>query len=100
MQHSAAEAESSNCQGSHYLLHIKEHLASDWSEAFEGLLVTYTPSGETKLFGFLPDQSALHGLLARIRDLNLTLISVNRVVTDNSLNGGIGIVQSKNNLEE
>jgi hypothetical protein len=63
----------------HYVLIIKEHLASTWSDWFEGLTVTYTPTGETQLSGFLPDQSALHGLLARIRDLNLTLISVNRM---------------------
>jgi hypothetical protein len=42
-----------------------------------GLMLTYTPEGdETLLSGSLPDQGALHGLLERIRDLNLTLISV------------------------
>lgn len=62
-----------------YILLIKEHLASTWSDWYEGLTVTYTPTGETQLSGCLPDQSALHGLLARIRDLNLTLISMNRI---------------------
>ncbi len=65
-----------------YILHIEEHLAPGWSEEFEGLTVTYTPTGKTKLSGFIPDQAALHGLLARIRDLNLTLISVNQAVVD------------------
>lgn len=63
----------------HFILHLKEHLASNWSEQFEGLSVAYTPTGETQLSGYIPDQAALHGLFARIRDLNLTLISVNRI---------------------
>lgn len=61
-------------------IHVKEHLIPHWSEWFEGLTVTYTASGETILAGDIPDQSALHGLLARIRDLNLTLISVRQVL--------------------
>lgn len=79
MPNSAARFENASQAECHYILHIKEHLASTWSDWFEGLTVTYTPTGETQLSGFLPDQSALHGLLARIRDLNLTLISVNRM---------------------
>ena len=78
MPDSEAENENPNHQQHHYILHIKEHLATSWSKEFEGLAVTYTPTGETLLTGFIPDQAGLHGLLARIRDLNLTLISVNR----------------------
>jgi len=81
---SAAKRENPANQECDYILHIKEHLASGWSEWFEGLTVTYTPSGETQLSGFIPDQAALHGLLARIRDLNLTLISINRVANEES----------------
>lgn len=55
---------------------IKGHLDQGWSEWFSGLKLTYTEVDETLLSGPLPDQSALHGLLERIRDLNLTLISV------------------------
>jgi hypothetical protein len=62
----------------HYLIRVEERLSPHWSEGFEGLSATYTTSGETILSGVLQDQSALHGLLARIRDLNLTLISVSR----------------------
>lgn len=61
----------------HYEIKIKQHLDPAWSEWFAGLKVTYTEGNETLLSGLLPDQAALHGLLERIRDLNLTLISVN-----------------------
>lgn len=47
-----------------------------WSDWFAGLTLTYTEGDETLLSGMLPDQSALHGLLERIRDLNLSLISL------------------------
>jgi hypothetical protein len=62
-----------------YEIRVKGHLAARWSEQFAGLAMTYTESGETILTGPIEDQAALHGVLARIRDLNLTLISVNLV---------------------
>ncbi len=62
-----------------YIIQIKEKLPPGWSEWFEGLSVDYTAAGETILTGPIPDQAALHGLLARIRDLNLTLISVHQI---------------------
>ena len=62
-----------------YEIRVKGHLAPIWSETFDGMQITLTPDGETTLRGAVVDQAALHGLLARIRDLNLILISVNRV---------------------
>jgi hypothetical protein len=62
-----------------YEIRIEGHLALSWSETFEGMKIILTPDGETTLSGAVADQSALHGLLTRIRDLNLTLISVNRI---------------------
>ncbi len=62
-----------------YEIRIKGHLPPSWSEAFNGLRLTLTLDGETLLTGPVKDQAALHGLLARLRDLNLTLISVIRV---------------------
>ena len=62
-----------------YEIRVKGHLAPFWSETFDGMQITLTPDGETALSGAVTDQAALHGLLARIRDLNLILISVNRV---------------------
>ena len=60
----------------YYEIKIKGHLEPHWSDWFGGLKVTNLEGGETLLSGPLPDQPALHGLLERIRDLNLTLISV------------------------
>ena len=60
----------------HYEIKIKGHLDQRWSEWFAGLTLAHLQGDETLLSGALPDQAALHGLLERIRDLNLTLISV------------------------
>jgi len=65
-----------------YAIRIKGHLANSWSEAFDGMEITQTRGGETLIIGAVADQAALHGLLVRIRDLNLTLISVARVKHD------------------
>ena len=62
-----------------YEIRVKGHLALRWSESFAGMTIAYTESGETILSGPIEDQAALHGMLGRIRDLNLTLISVNRM---------------------
>jgi ribosomal protein S18 acetylase RimI-like enzyme len=59
-----------------YSIYIKEPIPERWSAWFEGFTVRNLKSGEAVLSGPVADQSALHGLLAKIRDLNLTLISV------------------------
>jgi hypothetical protein len=62
----------------YYEIKIMGHLDASWSDWFADLKLTYLDGDETLLSGSLPDQPALHGLLERIRDLNLTLISVTR----------------------
>lgn len=55
---------------------IKGRLEKRWADWFEGLTFTHENNGTTILSGSLPDQAALHSILLKIRDLNLTLISV------------------------
>ena len=64
-----------------YEIRVKDHLDAKWSAWFDGLTIVNASdgSGEATLRGSIPDQAALHGILARIRDLNLTLISVSRI---------------------
>lgn len=59
-------------------IRIVGHLSQSWRARFEGLSMRHEPEGETVLSGML-DQAALHGVLMRIRDLGLKLISVNRI---------------------
>jgi hypothetical protein len=60
----------------YYEIKIKGHLDPHWSDWFKDMNLTQLEGDGTLLSGVLPDQTALHGLLERIRDLNLTLISV------------------------
>jgi hypothetical protein len=62
-----------------YEIRVKGHLPQDWSAWLEGLSITYGPNGETVLTGPLRDQAALFGVVLKVRDLGLTLLSVNRV---------------------
>ena len=59
-----------------YTFRIAGHLDDRWSPRFGDLTVTREPDGTTSLTGVVADQAALHGLLAGIRDLGVTLISV------------------------
>lgn len=60
-------------------IRVKEYLPLDWSEWFEGMAIKYSPDGATVLAGPLRDQAALFGVLIKIRDLGLTLVSLSQV---------------------
>jgi len=62
-----------------YEIKIQGHLDTKWSEWFYGMTITQEGDGTTTLYGPLPDQTVLHSVLDRIRDMNLPLISVNQV---------------------
>lgn len=62
-----------------YQIRIKGHLGTQWTDWFEGLTITLEDNGETLLTGTVVDQSALHGLLRKVRDLGMPLISVKRI---------------------
>ena len=59
-----------------YQIRVKSHLDSDWTDWFEGLTITLEKTGHTLLTGPVVDQAALYGLLKKIRDLGILLISV------------------------
>jgi len=61
-----------------YELRIEGHLDEHWSTWFGGLTMTHANDGTTTLRGVVTDQSELHALLAKVRDLGATLISVKR----------------------
>lgn len=62
-----------------YQISIKGHLSQQWTDWFEGLIITLEEDGSTLLTGPVIDQAALHGLLKKVRNLGLPLISVNSV---------------------
>jgi hypothetical protein len=66
--------ESLNCQ-----IRVKGHLSSQWVDWFDGLEIENQPNGEAMLSGYLPDQAALYGVLKRMSNLGLALLSLNCV---------------------
>ena len=62
-----------------YEIRIKGHLDDKWADWFEGLTLTREDNGETLLIGPVVDQAALHGVLRKVRDLGMPLLSVSRV---------------------
>jgi len=65
-----------------YEIRLKGHLESRWAAWFDGLTLTHDGDGTTLIHGPVVDQAALYGLLTRVRDLGLPLISVTQVQPD------------------
>ena len=59
-----------------YQIRIKGHLGRQWTDWFGGLAITLEDNGDTLLTGLIVDQAALHGLLRKVRDLGMPLVSV------------------------
>ena len=81
---SEIQASTETSMGNHdepglYEIRLKGHLAARWAGWFEGLAITLEEGGDTLLTGPVVDQAALHGLLKKVRDLGMPLISVNRL---------------------
>ena len=79
---SAFNSESDAGQPMVYQIRIKGHLGRQWADWFEGLAITLEDNGETLLTGAVIDQAALHGLLRKVRDVAMPLISVVCVTPD------------------
>jgi hypothetical protein len=67
-----------------YQLRIEGHLEDQWADTFGGMSISREENGDTLLTGMVVDQSMLHSLLKKVRDLGLSLVSVNRVEINQS----------------
>ena len=65
-----------------FQIRIKGHLGDQWTDWFDGMAITLEDDGDTLLTGPVADQAALHGLLKKVRDIGMTLVSVNSVLPD------------------
>ncbi len=75
------------CEPMIYQIRIRGHLSPEWADWFEGLAVTLAEDGDTLLTGPVVDQAGLHGLLKKVRDLGMPLLSVNCVETGPAKDG-------------
>jgi hypothetical protein len=69
-------------EGGRYEIRLKGHLEPRWATWFDGMSLTHEGDGTTVIHGPLADQAALHGLLRKVRDVGLPLISVSRIEPD------------------
>lgn len=74
-----------------YQIRIEGHLGSQWTDWFEGLTITLEDNGDTLLTCPVVDQAALHGLLRKVRDLGMPLLSVNRIESDQAQSPNVNL---------
>jgi hypothetical protein len=70
----------------YYEIRLQGQLNARWADWFDGMTITLDNNGDTLLSGQVVDQAALHGLLKKVRDVGLTLLSVNSVKPDGTEN--------------
>lgn len=81
---------------SRYEIRLRGHLDSSWRDWFDGFTLTHGVDGSTTLTGPVTDQAALHGLLRRVGDLGLTLISLNTLADEPAaLHSGSPLTQER-----
>ncbi len=79
-----------HCQPQRYEIRLKGHLHDRWAEWFEGLTITLEEDGNTLLTGPVIDQAELHGLLKKVRDLGMPLVSVSPLESGFATSHGTG----------
>lgn len=80
-----------------YRIRIKGQLVSKWADWFEGMTITLEEGGDTLLTGPVVDQAALHGLLKKVRDLGMPLVSVCPFEPDSTSTHGTGQADQSDN---
>ena len=81
-----------------YQIRLKGHLGPQWATYFDGFTLTNSENGEVLLTGVITDQAALHGVLARIRDLGLPLLSVNCLASGEAGDDADSVSRSRNDV--
>jgi hypothetical protein len=76
-------SDTTKSNGQYCEIRLKGHLEARWVKWFDGLAITLEENGNTLLSGPVADQAALHGILKKVRDIGLPLLSVNSVEPDN-----------------
>jgi hypothetical protein len=71
-----------------YEIRLQGHLDPQWSAWFDGLTIRHDCAGDTVLYGPIADEAALHGVLTRVRDLAMPLLSLQRITTGGDEEGG------------
>jgi hypothetical protein len=78
-----------------YEIRIQGHLDQHWATWFDGLTISYESDGSTLLRGTLVDESALHGVLIKVRDLALPLLAMNRITDSRAELGTRAAIEKK-----